>query len=477
MKATTRILAGLLACLAAGCDAPPGTVKRLDEGGRLVVVTTNGPATWYEDSQGRAAGFEFDLVTLFAKEAGLEADFKVVESREKAEKAVTERQAHIAASLLPLHFDLPGGSAWGPPYHSAQVQLVYRASDPKPKDLADLAGRRVAAIADPFTEAALAAPLRDAPAIARWPADVTVEELLEAIGAGRIDAAVVDSARFTVARKHFPQVEVAFDIGKPTQYAWRVGGTDQKILLDRMKGFFARIQKDGTLKRLADRHFAHAARISAVDAGTLIERINTILPGLKPHFLEAEAVSGYDWRLIAAIGYQESHWDALATSPTGVRGLMMLTEDTADRVRVKDRLDARESILGGARYLRLVADILPPRIEEPDRTFLALAAYNLGIGHLEDARILAQRRGLSPDRWQDVRLALPALADPAQYGGLKHGFARGHEAMQFVDNVRNYEDILARIEPREKPLPPRPVPAPTPAPAQGSTRTSPNPAR
>ncbi len=476
MKATTRILVGLLACLAAGCDTPVKPVKPLEEGGKLVVVTTNGPATWYEDSQGRATGYEFDLVTLFAKEIGLEAEFQVVDSREKAEKMLEERRAHFAAALFPLHFDLPGGLAWGPPYHSAQVQVVYRAADPKPKGLADLAGRRVAAVAEPFTESVLASPPKNAPAIARWPADVTVEELLEAIVAGKLDAAVVDAARFTLARKHFPQVEVAFDLGKPAKYAWRVGHVDQKILLDRMKVFFARIQKDGTLARLADRHFAHAARLSAIDAGTLIERINTVLPQLKPHFLEAETVSGFDWRLVAAIGYQESHWDARATSPTGVRGLMMLTEDTAERLQVKDRLDGRESILGGARYLALIADLLPARITEPDRTYLALAAYNLGIGHLEDARILAQRRGLSPDRWQDVRLALPGLADPGQYGTLRHGFARGHEAMQFVDNVRNYEDILARIEPREKPLAPRPVPAPPPS-AQGSTSTPPNPAR
>ena len=475
MKAATRFLVGLLACFAAGCDKPVDPVKPLAEGGKLVVVTTNGPATWYEDAQGHATGFENDLVTLFAKEIGLPVEFRFAISGEKAEEFLEKKQAHFAAALLPLHFDLPGGHVWGPPYHSAQLQLAWRTTDPRPKGLADLAGRRLAAVADPFTEPALASLPKGAPAIARWPADVTVEELLEAIAEGRIDAAVVDSARFTVARKHFPGADAAFDIGKPARYAWSVGAIDQKILLDRMKVFFARIQKDGTLARLIDRHFAHAARLTAVDAGTLIERVTTLLPQLRPHFLEAERVSGYDWRLVAAIGYQESHWDALATSPTGVRGLMMLTEDTAERLGVKDRLDARESILAGARYLALLADILPPRIAEPDRTFLALAAYNLGIGHLEDARILAQRRGLSPDRWQDVRLALPGLADPAQFGALRHGFARGHEAMQFVDNVRNYEDILARIEPREKPLPPRHVPAPPPD--QGSTSAAPTAAR
>ena len=227
-----------------------------------------------------------------------------------------------------------------------------------------------------------------------------------------------------------------------------------------MKAFFARIAKDGTLKRLADRYFAHAARISAIDAGTLLERINTMLPQPEAHFLEAERVSGFDWRLVAAIGYQESHWDPLATSPTGVRGLMMLTEETADRLQVKDRLDARESILGGARYLAAPGRLAAARgSPEPDRTCLALAAYNLGIGHLEDARILAQKKGLSPDAWQDVKLALPGLADPQTYQQLKHGFARGHEAMQFVDNVRNFQDILARVEPRDGPLPPRPAPA------------------
>lgn len=460
-----RILLGLLVCVAAGCEFAAKPVLPLSEGGKLVVLTVNGPATWYEDAQGHPTGFEHDLVALFARELGVPFEYIFVESPEKAEKALSGRSAHFAAALLPRRFDLPGGLAWGPSYRTAQYQLVWRAGFPRPRSEADVAGRRVGLVGDSFADPLLAARATLPAAIERLPPDTSPEELLERVAEGRLDGALIDSARFTVARKHFPQLEVAFDVGKPVDFAWRVGGIDQKPLLDRMKVFFARIAKDGTLKRLADRHFAHAARISAIDAGTLIERINTVLPKLKPHFLEAERVSGFDWRLVAAIGYQESHWDPLATSPTGVRGLMMLTEDTADRLQVKDRLDARESILGGARYLGLIADSLPPRIREPDRTWLALAAYNLGIGHLEDARILAQRRGLSPDTWQDVKLALPGLADPATYQQLKHGFARGHEAMQFVDNVRNYQDILGRIEPRDEPLPPRPPPA-----NQGSTK-------
>lgn len=462
-----RALFCILACLAAGCEFGARPVKPLAEGGKLVVLTVNGPTTWYEDAQGQPGGFEHDLVALFAKELGVALEYDFVESPEKAEAALSKGRAHLAAALLPRRPDLPGGLAWGPSYRSAQHQLVWREADPRPRSLADLAGKRVGVIGDSFAEHLLSTPPKLSTPLERLPPDTTPEDLLEQLSAGRLDAALLDSARFAVARRHFPQLQAAFEVGKPVEYAWRVGTVDQRHLLGRMDAFFAAIAKSGTLKRLADRHFAHVTRISAIDAGTLIERINTTLPRLRPNFLEAERVSGYDWRLIAAIGYQESHWDPLATSPTGVRGLMMLTEDTADRLKVKNRLDARESILGGARYLGLLADTLPPRIREPDRTWLALAAYNLGIGHLEDARILAQRKGLSPDTWQDVKLALPGLADPATYQHLKHGFARGHEAMQFVDNVRNYQDILARAVPRDGPLAPR-----LPAGLQGSTTGS-----
>jgi len=241
---------------------------------------------------------------------------------------------------------------------------------------------------------------------------------------------------------------VDFDLGKPLEYAWLVSTVDKKRILDEAGPFFDRLRKNGTLKRLVDRYYGHAAKFTAIDSEALLEKIGTQLPRLRPYFEEAERVSGIDWRLIAAIGYQESHWDASATSPTGVRGLMMLTDETADRLQVKNRLDARESILGGARYFALLKESIQARIPDPDRTFLALGAYNQGIGHLEDARIVAQKSGFNPDKWQDVRLVLPRLADPDTFQALQHGYARGFEAVQFVDNVRNYYDILARMQPR-----------------------------
>ena len=459
-----RFLA-LLACLAVGCEDAPKPIAPIAESGELVVLTVNGPNTYFEDAQGLPSGLEYDLATLFAKELNARPEFILTDNPAKIDRLLREGRAHLAAAALARHFDFPGGLAWGPAYHNTQHQIVCRALDPKPKKLEELKGKQVGVIDESVADYLLTdQPKLELP-IQRLPPGASTSDLLEKVAKGDLDCALVESTRYSLARRFFPQLEVAFSVGKPVDYAWLVSTVDKKRILDAAGPFFDRIRKDGTLKRLIDRYYGHTTRFSAIDAGAFLEQIATLLPSLKPHFLEAEVASGIDWRLIAAIGYQESHWDAKATSPTGVRGLMMLTDETADRLQVKDRLDPRESIIGGARYFALLKEQLPPRIGEPDRTWLALAAYNIGIGHLEDARILAQGAKLNPDKWQDVRQVISRLAEPESFQSLKHGYARGGEALQLVDNIRNYYDILERAEPRDAP------PAPTDS-AQASSKGS-----
>ena len=462
-----RFVALLIACLAAGCEEAPRPIAPVAQSGELVVLTVNGPATYFEDAQGLPSGFEYDLATMFARELGAKPSFLVADNPAKIDNLLRNGQAHLAAAALARHFDFPGGLAWGPGYFTTQHQIVGRSGEnPKPKSLADLSGRKVGVLEESVAEYLLKGTAMQDLVVERLPSGTSTADLLERLAAGQIDYALVESTRFTLARRFFPNLDVAFNVGKPVEYAWLVSGVDKRRVLEAAKPFFERLRKDGTLKRLVDRYYGHAARLTSVDSVTLLERIDAQLPRLRPFFEEAETLSGIDWRLLAALGYQESHWDASATSPTGVRGLMMLTDETADRLQIRNRLDARESILGGARYLALLKEGLHARIGEPDRTWLALAAYNMGLGHLEDARILAQRSGLNPDRWQDVRQVLPRLSDPEAFQGLKHGYARGGEAMQLVDNVRNYYDILTRRAPRDTPM----LPASPPAEAQLSTK-------
>ena len=449
-----RCIIALLACLACACEQGPKPVAPIAQSGELVVLTVNGPTTYFEDAQGLPSGLEYDLATMFANELKVKATFVLTDNPAKIDRLLREGQAHLAAASLARHFDFPGGLAWGPSYHAAQHQIVCRAMDPKPKALADLAGMRIGVIEESVADYLLTDPPKLSVPIERLPPGTSTADLLEKVANEDLDCALVESTRYTLARRFFPTLEVAFNMGKPVDYAWLVAPGDKKRILEAAGPFFERLRKDGTLKRLIDRYYGHALRFTAVDSSTLLEQIGAQLPKLKTFFMEAELASGIDWRLVAAIGYQESHWDAKATSPTGVRGLMMLTEETADRLQIKDRLDARDSILGGARYFALLKEQLPSRIDEPDRTWLALAAYNVGIGHLEDARVLAQRANLNPDKWQDVRQVIAKLSEPESFKSLKHGYARGGEAMQLVDNIRNYYDVLSRLEPRDGPVMP-----------------------
>jgi membrane-bound lytic murein transglycosylase F len=172
------------------------------------------------------------------------------------------------------------------------------------------------------------------------------------------------------------------------------------------------------------------------------EHIAERLGAFRAWFEEAGQKTGIDWRLLAAIGYQESKWDPKAQSGDGALGVMMLTADTAQAMGCTDRTNPRQSILAGAKYFAEVLGKIPARIPEPDRTWLAVASYNVGYGHLEDARVLAQSRGKDPDSWRDVRDNLPLLAQERWYMRAKRGYARGWEPVQFVDRVQRFLTLL-----------------------------------
>ncbi|HEV2220964.1 MAG TPA: transglycosylase SLT domain-containing protein, partial [Casimicrobiaceae bacterium] len=253
------------------------------------------------------------------------------------------------------------------------------------------------------------------------------------------------------ARNIHLDFDVAFSAGARGDFAWAVAPGEES-LRNALDAFIARLRGDGTLARLADRYDAAPDEVERIDAGVFQDRIRQLLPQWHRTFVEAQAQSGIEWRLLAAVAYQESQWDPQATSETGVRGFMQLTADTARGLGVADRLDPRSSAIGAARYIADLKSKLPARIAEPDRTWFALAAFNIGIGHLEDARILAQRHKLNPDLWSDVRKMLPLLADPKYYLAAKNGYARGGMPVAFVGRVRGYYDILLRTQLAQPPL-------------------------
>ena len=425
------------------------------ETGELVILTLRGPTTLDEapgaypnGSEQNFAGYEHDLAELFARELGAKSRFVVLPSHAKLLEATEQNQGHIAAAGLAQTDELRARFAFGPSYKSIQYQLIYRSTEKKPRTLNDAIGKKIAVVAETPAHDILRDLTGTYPGIILdvLPHETDHEQLLRRVNAGDADFAVADAISFAVAKRTRPDLAAAFNVGREMKVAWAFAPIADVDLQESARMFFEKMKNNGTLARLQDRYFGHTARIQPIDSEAILEKVQSVLPKFRSYFHEAQEISGIEWRLIAAIGYQESHWNPLATSPTGVRGIMMLTEDTADRMKIKNRLDARESIIGGAKYIALLRDTVPVRIPEPDRTWLALAAYNQGYGHLEDARILTQKLKLNADSWLDVRKVYPMLRLAEHHESLKHGFARGDEAAGFVENVRNYYDILVRVE-------------------------------
>jgi membrane-bound lytic murein transglycosylase F len=272
-------------------------------------------------------------------------------------------------------------------------------------------------------------------------------DLLEALGDSEIELVAMDKDLEDIANQFVPNLRMSLTLSDKQPIVWLLGPRPNVELAARANAFIERIQLDGTLARLEDRYFGHVRRLNQSDVVKFLGEIRTSLPKLRKLFQAAEAATGLDWRLIAAVAYHESHWDANATSPTGVRGIMMLTEETADRLKVSNRLDPQESIVAGARYINLLKEMQADDVQEPDRTWLALASYNIGPGHFNAARTIARQLGADPTVWYEMKRILPLLAKPKYYERLKSGRARGGEAVILVENIRSYYDILVRNEP------------------------------
>ncbi|MDD5390967.1 MAG: membrane-bound lytic murein transglycosylase MltF [Gallionellaceae bacterium] len=439
------LLSAVLALSLAGCT--PAPIPAPEDSGELVVVTRNSPTTYYLNAKSEPVGFEHDLVTQFAEKQGWKVRFVLAETLSDLFNVMKKGQAHIAAAGLSATDERRRSLRFGPTYGQVKEWVVCRQANRLPQTPAELAGLRLEVVAQSSHVESLRLLKRRLPGLT-W-AEMNVpnsEELLERVELGLSDCAIADSDSFDIARNFHPTLIRTFALGNSLPQAWLIGPRMGLGFSREVMRFFQESEKSGDLARLRERYFGHVQQLEEADVLGVLEKRGTLLRSLAPHFYKAQGETDMDWRLLAAVAYQESQWNAQAVSFTGVRGIMMLTEDTADQLGVKNRLDPRESILGGARYIISLMAALPEEIVDTDRIWMALAAYNLGMGHVQDARALALKLGRDPNAWNDLKDVLPLLSRGKYASKLKYGYARGGEARAFVENVRIYYDILAKYE-------------------------------
>lgn len=426
-------------------------MERVAARGSLVMLTVNGASTYYVGPEGDT-GFEYELARMFSDSIGLPLEVEVVDSVSELLPALIDGRGDFIAGNLSRSPEREPLVRFGPSYEEISQIVVYRQGEPRPASVEELAEGRLAVIAGTSYEPMLAAAANGSEL--DWDSldGASIEDIFEGINRQEYDYTIIDSNIFQLNQRFFPALQEAFELGEPQSLAWAVRRGDDDQLVQRMREFFVLIKENGELVELKANYYDHLDRYEPINTFTFMERIQGRLPEFSPMFRLAANNYELDWRLLAAIGYQESHWDPHAVSPTGVRGLMMLTRQTAQHLGIENRRDPAQSIDGGARYIRAMIDRLPERIEQPDRLWLALAAYNIGHGHLEDARRLTEAQDGDPDRWEDVRERLPMLTQERYFRQTRHGYARGYQAVHFVENIRAYFEILVWMDGREHPL-------------------------
>lgn len=429
---------------------PENRVAGIMARGELRISTINSPLT-FATINNKTYGLDYELAEQFANYLGVRLKVTVRQNISQLFDDLDNGNADMLAAGLVYNSERVKNYQSGPGYYSVSQQLVYRVGTPRPRSLANLTAEQLmiapghVAINDLQTLKGNKYPDLG------WRVDEKrgATALMQAVIDGEVDYTIADSVAISLFQRVHPELAVALDISDEQPVTWFSARSEDNSLSAAMLDFFNNMNEDGTLARLEEKYLGHGNGFDYVDTRTFLRAVENILPDLQPMF--EKYARQIDWRLLAAISWQESHWDPQATSPTGVRGMMMLTRNTAQSLGLSDRTDVEQSLSGGMRYLQDMMNKIPDTVPKDERIWFALAAYNMGYAHILDAISLTKRQKGNPDSWADVKQRLPLLSQKPYYSRLKYGYARGHEAYAYVENIRKYHiSLVGYLSEKEK---------------------------
>ncbi|MGB1262369.1 MAG: membrane-bound lytic murein transglycosylase MltF [Cognaticolwellia sp.] len=452
-KQATRLLLPFFLLLSACTPTVnKANLQRIIDRGYVTVGTLYGNTSYYLDAEG-PTGFEYELAKKYAEHLGVELKMMPSYNLNDLFRQLDNGEVDVLAAGLAMTDERRQHYHFSPSYNDVSLKLVFKQGNVRPRKLADLTGKLEVVAQSSHVESLSQLKLSHPELAWSTNPDLDSEELLLRVLEGKIDYTIADSNTLAMNRRYYPEISIGFTIRKAESLAWMVNKYSDNSILASLIEFFGQVHHNGVLLALDDKYYGHIEEFDYVDTRMFIKAIENKLPKYQPLF--EKYGQEMDWRLLAAISYQESHWAPHARSYTGVRGMMMLTLPTAKQMGIKNRLDAEQSIRGGAKYFKQLIGRMPARVPEPDRLWFALASYNIGLGHLNDARNITKRQGGDPDRWVDVKERLPLLKQKKYYKKTRYGYARGDEPVHYVENIRRYYDTLTWMDNQRKTLTPK----------------------
>jgi len=416
------------------------SLNAINTSAKLRVATVNSPLTYYIQHE-KPAGFEYDLVSAYAEYLGVELEIIQCQHFGQLFEYLKNGKADLAAASITQTIEREKSVLFSPTYWQVKQAVVYRTGQKRPRDVEDLSDRHIRVVANSSYAETLS--YLSQQTLINWSEaqGTSLDELFSQIDSGKLEITLADSNILEVLQRFYPRIGLGFYLPETHDIAWGLPKNSSEDFIKKTSAFFDEPSTKQLISDLSDKYFSHLPKYNLRNTHYFLKDIERRLPEVEPYFRASGQTNQIDWKLLAALAYQESRWNPEAVSPTGVRGIMMLTQATSKELGV-DRKNTQQSINGGTQYLARLRKKIPERIAEPDRTWMALAAYNIGFGHLEDARVITQKRGFDPDRWLDVAESLPLLTKKKWYSQTRYGYARGYQPVQYVDNIRSYYDIL-----------------------------------
>nr|WP_314739354.1 membrane-bound lytic murein transglycosylase MltF [uncultured Haemophilus sp.] len=420
-------------------QAEENRYSQIQQTKKLKVGMINHPLSYFVSAEGNS-GIEYELSKAFADYLAVELDVTLFDNSEQLFQALRDNKIDMAAAGLLYQSERNDRHQIGASYYSASWQVAYKKGTQRPYKLDELKSDIIVPSGSPVIS--ILEQLRENQPLLKWQTTdaFTQEELLLQVAEGKIPYTVAPSVDISSAQYINPNLAVGFDLTDEMPVVWYFAKSSFSELQASVLDFMDKANETGLIARIEEKYFNHLNRFDYADASIYLNAVKNILPKYRALFEKHKGE--LEWQMLAAIAYQESRWDPTATSPTGVRGIMMLTRDTAERMKVADRTNAEQSIRGGAEYLNMLLRQIPETVPAEDRIWYGLAAYNMGLGHLLDVRRLTKQLGGDPDNWLDVKKNLPLLAEKRHYANLKYGYARGFEAFNYVENIRKYHSSL-----------------------------------
>ncbi len=420
------------------------SLDAIKRSGELVVLTQNMPVTYYLDRDGNEAGPEYEIVKAYADHLGVTPRFIIKHSVEEMLEALATGNGDMASGGLSVTEERKKRFLYGPRYQEVHQQVVCRRGGPRPRKIKDLYKVQLVVSAGTSYAERLTALKTEHPEL-NWStvSGTDSEQILADIWKKKIECTVMDSTIVAVNQRYYPELKVKFNLGPKDKLAWLLPLGADDLREDSM-AWFKSFKKTEQFASIQERYYGHEDSFDYVDTSAFIKRIDERYTKFRPLFKSAAETYDLPELLLASQAYQESHWNPKAKSQTGVRGMMMLTLPTAKAMDVSNRLNPEQSIMGGAKYMARLKNLFKKEIEEPDLTWIALAAYNVGLGHMRDAQKLAVLQNKNPAKWHDIKDVLPLLSKKEYYKHLYYGYARGNEPVRYVQRIRVYEQILTQ---------------------------------